>query len=90
MKEVSTVFDKLTRRIENVTGLKANTSKYEAEQMLVSYSMIHMFSPLTLYDKLFQNANDFHYHFKNLLNSVVIMESEASIKRIWTKAMKRH
>ena len=49
MKEVSTVFDKLTRRIEHVTGLKANTSKHEAEQMLVSYSMIRMFLPFMLF-----------------------------------------
>ena len=86
MKEMSTVFDKLTRRIEHVTGFKANTSKYDAEQMLVSYSMLHIRDS----EQLYHNAIDFHYYFKNLFNSVVIMESAASIKRIWTKAMKRH
>ena len=72
MKEVSTVFDKLTRRIEHVTGLKANTSKYEAEQMLVSYSMIHMFSPLTFsfYDKLFRDKDHKFYFQKQMLGPV--------------------
>ena len=31
------IFNKLTKRIEHVTGLKANTSQFEAEHMLVSY-----------------------------------------------------
>ena len=30
------LFEKLTKRIEHVTGLKANTSQFDAEHMLVS------------------------------------------------------
>ena len=32
----TTIFDNLTRRIEHVSGLKANTTEYGAEHMLVS------------------------------------------------------
>ena len=30
------IFEKLTKRIEHITGLKANTSQFGAEHMLVS------------------------------------------------------
>ena len=57
-----TIFDKLTTRIEHITGLKANTSQYGAEPMLVSY--YKFYSNKEFYDiksEIIQNSDLYYY-----------------------------
>ena len=57
-----TIFEKLTTRIEHVTGLKANTTQYEAEPMLVSYNKCHSYDEIqiTISNHKFSNNSDIH------------------------------